>query len=371
MPRTRQSARRSSSKGAKEAETKSKADEAPQDVPQDEGVATLPSENDQELGESSAHPESATRRRSKRLREEIEEDQMQVDNVEAEEPAQAASQPEFVKLSPPAVQPQSTTSAPVTTPTPTPSHSLPQPAAPELPSAPAAPAGEIDKLTKSACTYAWPVYKQPLTRAILNPHVERERALKRKLAAGRPPTGEDPNPSGSKKYWLEMPRGYLAMGGYERVPVWTGDDINAAVYKWYNHRMDVEAKEGEGPAVNGKEIKKSAKEQRQVERTRQVDEDTLKGGRNYVSNDAILQTRYGFTDSCLELTSLTRRHVLYRAEFLGSDPKVAGFRVDSENVIHIRWWDSFLEQRWSGTGDSWVCEAYWVNDQWKELKDVD
>ena len=63
--------------------------------------------------------------------------------------------------------------------------------------------------------------------------------------------------------------------------------------------------------------------------------------------------------------------MLHRAEFLGPDPKVAGFLVDSENVISIRWWDAFLEQRWSGTGDSWVCEAYQVNDQWTELKDVD
>lgn len=65
------------------------------------------------------------------------------------------------------------------------------------------------------------------------------------------------------------------------------------------------------------------------------------------------------------------RLVLYRAEFLGPDPKVAGFRVDLDNVVRIRWWDTFLEQRWSGTSDSWFCEAYQVNDQWKELKDVD
>lgn len=63
--------------------------------------------------------------------------------------------------------------------------------------------------------------------------------------------------------------------------------------------------------------------------------------------------------------------MLYRAEFLGPDPKVAGFLVDSENVISIRWWDAFLEQRWSGTSDNWVCEAHQVNDQWTELKDVD
>jgi hypothetical protein len=37
--------------------------------------------------------------------------------------------------------------------------------------------------------------------------------------------------------------------------------------------MEVDAKEGEGPAVDGKEkMKKSAKEQKEVERARQVDE---------------------------------------------------------------------------------------------------
>jgi hypothetical protein len=302
MPRAKPSGRKgSSSKAPKKAATKSKEEKAPQD----DDVTTLPSENDEEIGESSAHPRRATARKSKRVVEENEEDQMQIDNVEAEESAQAASQPGYVKLDPPAVQPPSA-SAPIPTPTPIPSRSLAQPSH-ELPSAPAVPTDEVDKLTKSACTYAWPIYKQPLARATLNSHVEREKALKRKLAAGRLPAGKDPNPPGRKKYWLEAPRGYLAMGGCEKVVVWTGDDLNTAVYKWYNHRMEVDAKEGEGPAVNGKEkMKKSAKEQKEVERARQVDEDTLKTERNYVSNDAVLQTRYGFTIySSLERTLLS------------------------------------------------------------------
>ena len=299
MPRAKQSARKgSSSKASKKVETKNK-EEKPL---YDEDVATLPSENDEELEETSAPPRRVTGRKSKRVLEEKDADQMQIDNVEAEQPAQAGSQPQYVK---PDIQPPSTTSAQGPTSTLTPSHSLTQPAVPELPSAPAAPPGETDNLTKSACTYAWPIYKQPLARGILNPHVEREKALKRKLAAGRSPRGEDPNPPGRKKYWLEMPRGYLAVGGCERVPVWTGDDLNATVYTWYNHRMEVGAKQGEGPAVKGKEkAKKSAKEQRDGERARRADEDTLKAGRNYVSNDAVLQTRYGFTDSHLEYTLL-------------------------------------------------------------------
>jgi hypothetical protein len=227
---------------------------------------------------------------------------MQIDDVEVEEHAQIASQSEYI---PPTVDSPSSASAPVPTSTLTPSHSLNQPAVPEVLSVPDAPANEVDKLTKSACTYAWPIYKQPLARAVLDPRVEREKALKRKLAAGRGPTGEDPNPPGRKKYWLEMPRGYLAVGGCEKVPVWTGDDLNAAVYKWYNYRMEVEAKEAEGPVVGGKEkVKKSAKELKEVERARQVDEDTLKAGRNYVSNDAVLQTRYAFIDSYFDYNVL-------------------------------------------------------------------
>ena len=295
MPRAKQSARKgSSTKASKKAETKIKEEKAPHD----EDVTTLPSENEGELGESSTHPRRARVRKTRHGPEESEGDRMQVDDVEVGGPAQAASQPEYI-------QPQSTTSAPVPTPTPTtPSHSLAQFTVPEPPSEPAAPPIDIDKLTKLACTYAWPIYKHPLARATLNPHVEREKALKRKLAAGRPPTGEDPNPHGRKKYWLEMPRGYLAMGGCERVPVWTGDDLNAAVYKWYNHRMELGAKEGEGVAVNGKEKVKKTKELREAERAGQVDEDTFKAGRNYVSNDAVLQTRYGLIDSYLKCTVL-------------------------------------------------------------------
>ena len=301
MPRAKLSARKgSSTKATKKAETKSN-----EKVPCDEDVATLPSENEEGLRELNAHPGTATVRKSKRIPEESEGDQMHIDDVGAEERAQAASQPEYVKHEPPAVQLQSTISAPVPTPAPTPSRSFAQFAVPESPSAPAAPPCEIDELTKSACTYAWPIYKQPLARATLNPYVEREKAFKRKQAAGRPPTGEDPNPHGGKKYWLEMPRGYLAMGGCEGVPVWTGDDLNAAVYKWYNHQMEVGAKEGERPAVNGKEkVKKSAKELREAERAGQVDEDTFRAGKNYVSNDAVLQTRYGFIDFYLECTLL-------------------------------------------------------------------
>ena len=302
MPRAKQSARKgSSTKASKKAQIKRKEEKAPGD----EDVATLPSENEGELGESSAHPRRAKVRKSKLVPEESEGDQMQIDNIEEEGPAQAASQPEYIKRNPAAFQPQSTIPAPIPTPTSTiPSRSLAQFAVPEPPSAPAAPPSDIDKLTKLACTYAWPIYKQPLARATLNPYVEREKALKRKLAAGRPPTGEDPNPGGRKKYWLEMPRGYLAMGGCERVPVWTGDDLNTAVYKWYNHRMEVGGKEGEGPAVNGKEKVKRTKELREAERAGQVDEDTFKAGRNYVSNDAVLQTRYGLIDSHLNCTLL-------------------------------------------------------------------
>ena len=302
MPRAKQSARKgSSTKASKKADIKRKEEK----VPSDEDLASLPSENEGELGESSAHPRRAIVRKSRRVPEESEGSQMQIDNVELEGPTQAASQHEDVKGDSPAFQPESTISAPIPTHTPTtPSHSFAQFAVPESPSALVAPPSDIDKLTKSACTYAWPIYKQPLTRATLNPHVEREKALKRKLAAGRPPTGEDPNPIGRKKYWLEMPRGYLATGGCERVPVWTGDDLNAAVYKWYNHRMEVGGKEGEGLAVNGKEKVKRTKELKGAERAGQVDEDTLKSGRNYVSNDAVLQTRYGLTDSYLKWTLL-------------------------------------------------------------------
>ncbi|KAI0067400.1 hypothetical protein BV25DRAFT_1819728 [Artomyces pyxidatus] len=35
-----------------------------------------------------------------------------------------------------------------------------------------------------------------------------------------------------------------------------------------------------------------------------------------------------------------------RHEFLGPDPRVAGFFFDVDGEIHVRWWDGFLKDQW-------------------------
>ncbi|KAH7882863.1 hypothetical protein F5I97DRAFT_1938799 [Phlebopus sp. FC_14] len=44
---------------------------------------------------------------------------------------------------------------------------------------------------------------------------------------------------------------------------------------------------------------------------------------------------------------VSRRH-----EYLGPDPRVAGYFFDSEGEIHIKWWDAFLKDQWMD-GDKW------------------
>ncbi|KAI0674177.1 hypothetical protein C8Q78DRAFT_966556 [Trametes maxima] len=63
---------------------------------------------------------------------------------------------------------------------------------------------------------------------------------------------------------------------------------------------------------------------------------------------------------------LARRH-----EFLGPDPRVAGFWVDAAGEYHVKWYDAFL-------GDQWIDDRKWSFDvrpnargDWVEADDVD
>lgn len=35
-----------------------------------------------------------------------------------------------------------------------------------------------------------------------------------------------------------------------------------------------------------------------------------------------------------------------RHEFLGPDPRVAGYTFDYDGEVHIKWWDGFLKDQW-------------------------
>ena len=88
MPRAKQSAGKdTSTKASKKAEIKRKEEK----VPWDEDVASLPSENEGELGESSARLRRVIIRKSRRVPEESKGSQMKIDDVELEGPAEVAS----------------------------------------------------------------------------------------------------------------------------------------------------------------------------------------------------------------------------------------------------------------------------------------
>ena len=53
-----------------------------------------------------------------------------------------------------------------------------------------------------------------------------------------------------------------------------------------------------------------------------------------------------------------------RHEFLGPDPRIAGYFYDSNGEIHIRWWDRFLQEQWMDD-EKWDFEIELNDDgQW-------
>ncbi|KAI6142734.1 hypothetical protein BKA82DRAFT_1000184 [Pisolithus tinctorius] len=98
---------------------------------------------------------------------------------------------------------------------------------------------------------------------------------------------------------IHLPRTYLATKGEDVRHVRRGTDINQFVHAHYM----------ESPA--GEEGKKWT---------------------NFVHADEVV----------------ARRH-----EYLGPDPRVAGYFFDKTGEIHIRWWDSFLKDQWMDR-DKWM-----------------
>lgn len=62
--------------------------------------------------------------------------------------------------------------------------------------------------------------------------------------------------------------------------------------------------------------------------------------------------------------SLHRRH-----EYLGPDPRVAGYRIDVEGDVHIKWWDAFLQDQWMDK-QKWAFDVRMEDDgRWVEKDD--
>ncbi|KDQ49638.1 hypothetical protein JAAARDRAFT_617343 [Jaapia argillacea MUCL 33604] len=92
---------------------------------------------------------------------------------------------------------------------------------------------------------------------------------------------------------IHLPRSYLAKDGEDVRLVRNGEDLNQLVYQWYFEPMEASAKS--------------------------------EGTVNFVAPDEIVP----------------RRH-----EYLGPDPRVAGYFFDYNDEVHIRWWDDFLQEQW-------------------------
>ncbi|KIJ63869.1 hypothetical protein HYDPIDRAFT_175870 [Hydnomerulius pinastri MD-312] len=97
---------------------------------------------------------------------------------------------------------------------------------------------------------------------------------------------------------IHLPRTYLSTKGEDVRPIRKGTDINQLVHRHYMDTFDGEK-----------------------------NEDWV----NYVHADDVVM----------------RKH-----EYLGPDPRVAGYYFDGYGELHVRWWDGFLKDQWMGK-DKW------------------
>ncbi len=54
-----------------------------------------------------------------------------------------------------------------------------------------------------------------------------------------------------------------------------------------------------------------------------------------------------------------------RNEYLGPDPRVAGYWLDDDGEIHVKWWDGFLKDQWIDN-EKWSIEVVWTGEKWEE-----
>ncbi|KAJ7245659.1 hypothetical protein B0H12DRAFT_1187561 [Mycena haematopus] len=111
---------------------------------------------------------------------------------------------------------------------------------------------------------------------------------------------------------LYLPRSYLCKDGMDVQTVYPGTDLNQFVHQYYLEKVDPQSVQWV----------------------------------NFVHADNVV----------------ARRH-----EFLGPDPRVAGFEIDGHENVFIRWWDGFLSDQWSGT-QKWKLDVVWNEEgnEWVE-----
>ncbi|KAJ7488049.1 hypothetical protein FB451DRAFT_1337341 [Mycena latifolia] len=115
---------------------------------------------------------------------------------------------------------------------------------------------------------------------------------------------------------LHLPRSYLAKDGEDVQSVSAGTDLNQFVHQHYLESVDPASV----PWVN------------------------------FVHADNVV----------------ARRH-----EFLGPDPRVAGYEIDVDSGnVYIRWWDGFLSDQWTGT-QKWKLDVVWDEDAQKWVEKTD
>ncbi|KAI0341538.1 hypothetical protein BDW22DRAFT_1430183 [Trametopsis cervina] len=110
-----------------------------------------------------------------------------------------------------------------------------------------------------------------------------------------------------EKMKLHLPRSYLAKAGEDVKTLWPGDDLNQAVHNHYMQSL-----------VGDEEQKLKAR-----------------NCANFVAEDG--------------------------HEYLGPDPRIVGFRFDVFGGVHIKWWDSFLQDLWMDNG-KWAFDVKMTDD---------
>ncbi|KAI9067815.1 hypothetical protein FKP32DRAFT_1672782 [Trametes sanguinea] len=139
---------------------------------------------------------------------------------------------------------------------------------------------------------------------------------------------------------VHLPRTYRARHGVDVRTVWPGTDLNQFVHRHYDEGIGG----GKEPAKDDSRRKDGKDGKKESERERAVREEW----ENFVAAEAIQAKRH---------------------EYLGPDPRVAGYWIDADGDYHIKWYDAFLK-------DQWVDNRKWSFDvrlnargEWVEVDD--
>ncbi|KAG5733146.1 hypothetical protein E4T56_gene13595, partial [Termitomyces sp. T112] len=102
---------------------------------------------------------------------------------------------------------------------------------------------------------------------------------------------------------IHLPRSYLSRDGEDTCNVYPGTDLNQLVHQYYLEEIDTK----------------------------------ISDWINYVHMDKVVSKRH---------------------EYLGPNPRVAGYFIDVDGDIYIKWWDSYLSDQWMGM-QKWKVEISW------------